>query len=316
MNIVSTAKIRRDLQEDLINAFPRETFIFHNNIEDAGKDLQTAEICITYGEDFTEDIVARCAELKWIMVISAGVDQMPMQKIKEKGILMTNAKGIHKIPMAEYTMAMILQYMKDLTIFNERQRNKEWNRSVNISELAGKTLTVIGPGAIGTEIARLAKAFRMKTQGISRSGQPAGYIDKIYSTEHLLDGVKESDIVVSVLPSTEETAGLIDHKVFETMKPCSLFVNIGRGMTVVQQDLEHALRSGAIHHAILDVFEEEPLPKEHPFWEMKNVTITPHVSSITSEYQPRSLEIFKTNLDKYINNQDDFQNKIDPDRGY
>ncbi len=316
MKIVSTARIRKDLQQELMNHFKDHQFCFYNNIEEADHDLKNADVCITYGEDMNEETINQCVELKWIMVISAGIDRMPLKRIGEKNILLTNAKGIHKTPMAEYTFAMILQHFKALPEFNRQQHAKEWNRSVKMDELYGKTLTVIGPGAIGGEIARLAKAFGVKTKGVNQSGKAVTYIDSIYPMTMLTEAVKDSDMIVSVLPYTNKTAGMINKSVFNCMSNNTLFINIGRGKTVVQKDLLAALKNGVIRHAVLDVFEEEPLPAEHPFWEMENVTLTPHVSSITSEYQPRALDIFKQNLSIYMSTQNHYINRVDFERGY
>ncbi|TCP24567.1 phosphoglycerate dehydrogenase-like enzyme [Scopulibacillus darangshiensis] len=316
MNVVTSAKIRRDLREALINEFPNAVFSFHSNIRDAATRLKDADILITYGEDLTDSIINAAENLKWIMVISAGLDLMPFDAINKKGILVTNAKGIHKIPMAEYTLGMMLQYVKRLRTFDLNQREHKWDKAVKTSELAGKRITIIGPGAIGGEIARLAKAFRMTTAGVNRSGHPIENIDQIYLNSNLLDALKDADFVVSVLPSTKETYHLINKTHFQAMKQDAVFINIGRGKTVDQRDLLEALKEGMISHAILDVFEKEPLNEEHPFWKMDQVTLTPHISSISSEYQPRSIDIFKENLSKYLAGENDYINKIDLEKGY
>jgi phosphoglycerate dehydrogenase-like enzyme len=316
MKIVSTAQLREELREDLRQSFPEVNFVYYKSMKDAEQDLEQAEVLITYGEDVTEAEINMATQLKWIMVISAGLEKMPLKLIKEKGILVTNAKGIHRIPMAEYTFTMLLHVAKNTKTWLENQSKAIWDRRVKMEELHGQTLAIIGPGAIGSEIARLAKAFGMTTIGVNTSGTPVEHIDVIYKIDDLFEAVTNAKYVVSILPETANTYKILDNRLFQAMREDAVFVNIGRGKTVDQLALLEALQSNQIHHAVLDVFEEEPLPKDHPFWRMDNVTISPHFSSVTSGYQPRALAIFKKNLSIYLKGSNDWINLIDLDRGY
>ncbi|HET6872276.1 MAG TPA: D-2-hydroxyacid dehydrogenase [Sporolactobacillaceae bacterium] len=316
MLVLSSARIQEDLQHRLIKNYPDIDFRFYRKMEEAAKDLPMAEVLITYGEDLTEDLINQANSLRWIMVISAGLDRMPFKAIKEKGIIVTNARGIHKIPMAEYTLAAMLQWSKKTKEWVANQKEHVWSKyGIKMNELAYQNITVIGTGAIGSEIARLAKAFRMKTFGVNRSGNKAEHFDEIFTVNDMLTPISQSAVVVSVLPYTNETDHLIGKKHFEALPDHSLFINIGRGKTVDQDALLEELRKREMS-AVLDVFEQEPLPLDHPFWDMPNVTITPHFSSITSQYQPRSIEIFEENLLKYKKRSEDLINLIDLDRGY
>ncbi|KSU80848.1 Phosphoglycerate dehydrogenase [Fictibacillus enclensis] len=317
MYIVTSAKIRQDLQKALLDRFPNDNFYFHENINEAQTNLKNAEILITLGEDLSREHIEEAVHLEWIMVISAGMDRMPFHAIKEKGILVTNARGIHKTPMAEYTMGMILQTARQAKILIKHQEQGIWDRSVAMSEISGRTIGILGTGAIGSEIARLAKAFGMTTLGFNRSGEHAEYVDRMYSKgEELASVLKESDYLVSVLPTTEETKGFLSLEHFRRMKKSAVFLNIGRGTTVVQDDLISALRQGEIAHAVLDVFEEEPLPANNPLWNMKNVTITPHISGISPLYQDRAIQLFAENLEKYKKKDPLLANIIAVERGY
>ncbi|SDN32673.1 Phosphoglycerate dehydrogenase [Fictibacillus solisalsi] len=316
MNIVTSAKIRQDLQEALIARFPEEKFYFHENINEAQTNLKNAEILITLGEDLNRESIEEAVHLKWIMVISAGMDRMPFQAIKEKGILVTNARGIHKTPMAEYTMGMILQTARQAKTLMKHQEQGIWDRGVPMSEISGRTIGILGAGAIGSEIARLAKAFGMTTLGFNRSGEHVEYVDRMYLKGELASILEESDYLVSVLPTTEETKGFLSLEHFRRMKKSAVFLNIGRGLTVVQNDMILALEQGEIAHAVLDVFEEEPLPANHPLWKMKNVTITPHLSGISPLYQDRAIQLFAENLEKYKKKDPLLANIITVERGY
>ncbi|MGC8230233.1 D-2-hydroxyacid dehydrogenase [Pseudobacillus badius] len=315
MKIVFTFRPPRALQEQLREAFPEETFSYYKSVEEAA-DLQEAEVIVTFGEDLTAQHIHHCPQLKWIMVASAGMEKMPFEAIEEKDILVTNARGIHKIPMAEFTLGYMLNHVKRFPEMLEFQKEKTWNKKLPIGELAGKRLLVLGTGAIGTEIARLSQAFRMSTAGVNRSGHSNDYFEEIYTMDKLPGLLPEADFIVSILPSTDETRFLLKKEHFEAMKQTAAFINIGRGDLLEDAVLLDALSNKEIAHAYLDVFAEEPLPPDHPLWTINNVTITPHISSVTSNYVPRAMEIFAHNLEVYKGNRSDYENKVDVGKGY
>ncbi|WP_430788101.1 D-2-hydroxyacid dehydrogenase [Virgibacillus flavescens] len=316
MTILFSAKISKQHKEKLEERFTEENFIFCDNMGSAEKHLVQAEILVTYGEDLTDKRINQAEKLKWIMVFSAGMDRMPFTAIANRGILVTNARGIHKIPMAEFAITSILQVSRQSKQLFENEKNHKWDRSVKMEEITGKTLLVAGTGAIGQEVARLAKAFRMKTYGVSRSGEPVEFFDKTVQPEKMRYLLPEADFVVSVLPSTTETKGFFTDEHFKLMPNHAIFLNMGRGDAVSGNVLQQAIQSEEIAHAILDVFEEEPLEANHPFWKSEKVTVTPHISGISPEYQTRALEIFEKNLHTYKQDGKSFINNIDPKRGY
>lgn len=316
MVILSSAKLSDKHKIALHDKYPDITFNFCDNMDEAKQYLGQAEILITYGSDLTAELVKSASQLKWIMVISAGLENMPLAVIKEKGILVTNAKGIHKFQMAEYAISMLLQVYRQAKVFIENEVASKWDKTVRMQELTGKTMLIAGTGAIGGEVARLAKAFRMTTYGISRSGRPVDYIDETYTNDDLKNILPKADIVVSVLPSTLETRNFFNDEHFQLLPNHAVFLNMGRGDAVKDGDILNAVREGEIAHAVLDVFETEPLPDDHPFWKEDNVTVTPHISGASPMYQTRALEIFEQNLETYLANREGFVNKIDLTRGY
>lgn len=316
MKIVTSCKVNSVIRKGLLEKYPNLDFSFQPTIKDAEPELESAEILITYGEDLNDELINKAHKLKWIMVVSAGVEKMPFEAIKQKNILVTNARGIHKTPMAEYTIAMILQIARKAKQLIEHEKQEIWDRTVKMMEITGKTITIIGTGAIGSDIARLAKAFHMKTVGINRSGRNCEYFDEVFSVNEINQAIEQGDFVVSVLPSTPETYHLLKEDHFIKMKKECVFINIGRGNVVDENALIKVLNSGEISHAVLDVFEKEPLPKGHPFWKMENVTVTPHLSGLSSLYLPRGFEIFEYNLEQYLSGENKFKNIIDLDRRY
>lgn len=313
MEVLFTFVPRENQQERLLAEFPEVNFRFLYKNKSF---LPTADIVVTYGEDLTAEDIESAENLKWIMVASAGIEKMPHDAIEDKGIIVSNVKGIHKTPMAESVLAHLLALKRALPFIYRNQRNGEWNRKTKSSELAGSTAVLLGPGAIGSEIGRLLQAFGVRTIGCNRSGKKAPHMDDMVSFEKVLDVLPEADIVISVLPSTAETYHLLKKEHFRVMKEDTIFMNFGRGDLVEDQVMLEALKTGEIGHAVLDVFEEEPLPADHPYWKMDNVIISPHVSSHSGKYVERALDVFIPNLHAWIKGDTSPSNPVDMKRGY
>ncbi|WP_433748265.1 D-2-hydroxyacid dehydrogenase [Falsibacillus pallidus] len=287
-----------------------------SSIDEENGLLSDAEVIVTYGEDLTEGHIKNAQNVKWIMVVSAGLEKMPLDAIAERGILLTNAKGIHKKPMTEFTIGLMLQYVKQLGAFRDQQREGIWQPDLKMGELSGKNLMIVGAGAIGSEIAKAANFFGMTVYGVNSTGKQMKEYKVMYTMESFKDVLPDMDFIINILPSTDKTKYLYQKEHFTAMKESAVFINIGRGDAVSEEVLIEALEEEQIAHAFVDVFEIEPLPEDHPFWKMKNLTLTPHVSSHSDDYLPRAFEIFKHNLHTYINNKNNFMNVVDPKRGY
>ncbi|MGM0845478.1 MAG: D-2-hydroxyacid dehydrogenase [Bacillota bacterium] len=316
MKVLFTFDPPQEFKKDLETEYTACDFEFFTEIQQASDSLSEAEVIVTFGEDMTDEHIRKAGKLRWIMVVSAGLELMPLKLISEKGILVTNVKGIHAIPMAEFTLGCMLQNAKQFPRIRENVSHGLWEREVPSSELSGSTLLIMGAGAIGSEIARLGKAFRMKVLGVNTSGSKKAFFDEMYQIKDLKNILGTADYVVSVLPSTIETRYLLQKEHFQCMKESSVFINIGRGDLFQSSVLINALENNLLSHAYLDVFEREPLETDHPLWKMDKVTITPHLSSRTEQYLPRSFEIFKKNLTTYMNNGNNYINKIQVERGY
>ncbi|MCT2534362.1 D-2-hydroxyacid dehydrogenase [Aquibacillus koreensis] len=316
MLVLSTTTEIKQSCQSLIDTYPDIEFQFYENIEQAMEELPEAEVLVTYGEDLNEEIIAKATKLKWIMVISAGLEEMPLAAISERNILVTNARGIHKVQMAEYAIGMLLQVYRNTKVVIENQQQHHWDRNIPVDEISRKTMLVVGAGAIGQELARLAKAFRMKTIGVSKSGAQKEHFDQVHTMDELSGILPEVDFVISILPSTDETIDYYQAEHFSQMKKTAVFLNMGRGNAVKSEILIDALDQKELAHVVLDVFEQEPLPKNHPLWGHPNVTLTPHISSRTPYYIPRAIEIFEQNFKKYMLGETNYINKIDLKRGY
>lgn len=314
VTVYFTFEPREDLRSDLIADFPEVNFYFSLGVnEDL---LREANIVVTYGEDLNNHHIEIANNLEWIFVASAGVEKMPAEAIVARNIYVSNVRGIHKKPMTESILAHILAYKRALPFVYEQQAKKQWNKKAKLSELNGSTALIIGPGAIGAEIGRILQAFDVKTIGCNRSGQPIVEMDETYPIEDLLEQLPKADIVISMLPATAETNHLLQPEHFKAMKSTAMFMNFGRGNVVSEAVLVSALKDQEIEHAVLDVYEIEPLPQTSELWDLSNVTLSPHFSSHSSRYVERSLDIFKPSLVSWLKGERKLTNEMDLSRGY
>lgn len=276
---------------------------------------RSAEVVLGWDSAMAGVLDSDC-HLKWVQTSSAGVDKLPLDKFRELGIHLTSASGIHPISMAETLFAMLLSFNRNLHHAIRHQSQREWKVAERYDQLSGKTMGIIGVGTIGIEIARLAGAFGMRTIGIRRSAAPLAGIDQMYGMEQLDNVLSQSDVVVNVLPYTEDTHHLFNAERFGKMRPSALFFNLGRGPSVDTDALVRALDDGNLRGAGLDVFETEPLPSDHPLWTMENVIITPHIGGWTSQYKQKVADILLHNLNAYITTGKPDRNVVDFGRSY
>ncbi|GBG94689.1 D-3-phosphoglycerate dehydrogenase [Ligilactobacillus salitolerans] len=258
------------------------------------------------------------SRLKWIQAFSAGVDYYPLAKFAHQGILLSNASGIHAEPIAETVFGIMLSQMRGIKEAVLNQADSKWDPSAGkFTLLSGKKMVVFGTGHIGSRIGELGQAFKMETIGINHSGHAAaGFNSTLPISEAADPAIVQADVIVNALPLTKETKGFYDQKFFAKLKRSPLFVNIGRGPSVVTADLISALENGQVGEAGLDVADPEPLPADSPLWQMPNVLITPHVSGSYSNYVEGVLEIFEENLRQYHQDGTLVRNEVDLQKGY
>ncbi len=237
------------------------------------------------------------SNLKYIQLTSAGFDRVPMDYVREHGIVINNARGVYSIPMAEMAVTGVLQLCKKMSEFGKSQKNRQWEKQRNLEELSGKTVAIIGCGSVGSECAKRFKAFDTQVVGIDLFAREDDYFDSIEEYEHLDTVLACSDVVVITVPLTDETKGLMNTERFSHMKDTATLVNIARGAIVETEALLSWLNRGG--RAILDVFEEEPLSADSPLWDMGNVIITPHNSFVGEGNGKRMSDVIMKNLLEY-----------------
>lgn len=315
-SIVCLQPLTPQQQERITAAAPGYRFAVTDGKNPDAALLETAEIVIGWPRHGGELLLRPESPLRWVQAWSAGVEKLPLEQLRERGIILTNASGVHAEPIAGVIFGFMLMFTRNLHMAVRNQIGRQWKPLGTESELTGKTAVIAGTGAIGGETARIAKAFRMNTLGVSRSGEAAEHFDEVWTTERLGEAAGRGDFIINTLPLTDETRQLFDAKLFSAFKDGAYYINIGRGATTHTGDLIAALNSGKIAGAGLDVFEAEPLPAEHPLWGMEQVIITPHNAGLTDRYADRLVDIFTDNLQAYISSGDVRRNKVDYSRQY
>jgi phosphoglycerate dehydrogenase-like enzyme len=266
--------------------------------------LGQAEVLLDFPQQEPRPLLEWAPKLRWVQTTSAGVGPLVQRLgLQDSHLIVTTASGIHAQPLAEFVFAALLYHTKELGRLKEEQRAHQWHRFAGI-ELAGRTMAIIGPGRIGREIARIARAFRMRVVALGRDRDPARAeslgVDRLYGREELHHMVAEADCLVICAPLTPETEDLLGATEFAALKPGAVFVNIGRGAIVDETALLRGLREGRIAFAALDVFREEPLPPQSPFWDLPNVLINPHSASTVATENAKLTELFVRNLGHYL----------------
>jgi len=303
-------------QEQIKEAAPGYTLIMADANNPDPALLSQAEIVLGWAKGIGDTLLSAGSPLRWIQAWSAGIERLPLQRFQEQGIILTNASGVHAEPITAVIFGFILIFTRNLHTAIRNQEARRWESDDSESELSGKTAVIVGTGAIGSETARIAKAFRMKTVGVSRSGGALPDFDSMYTTDQLQEAVSQGNFIINTLPLTDKTRNLFDKSVFAAFTPGSYYINIGRGATTHTEDLLEALNSGHLAGAGLDVFETEPLPADHPLWGMKQVVITPHCAGVTDRYADRIVAIFTENLASYLAGGSPSRNVVDYSRQY
>ena len=259
--------------------------------------------------------------LRWVGIMSAGVEEcLGKPALERPGLTVTNMRAVAGPVMAEHSIALMFALSRSLQVSVGRQATGEgWNRNFAGSQpqaLDGKTLLVVGLGGIGTEVARRGHALGMKviaTRASSKQGPD--FVSYVGLSDELPTLISQADVVVSALPLIPATTNLFDAKMFARMKKTAFFINVGRGGSVVTDDLVAALNSGTIAGAGLDVTEPEPLPKDHPLWKAKNIIITPHMSALSDLGQAARLAILREQVRRFAAG-DKLLSVVDFKKGY
>ena len=257
---------------------------------------------------------ADARRLRFIQISGAGVDALLPAPDLAPEVRVANGRGISGGVMGEYALGWMLHFARRVTRNAEQQARHEW-RLYAPSTLEGSTCGILGMGAIGQAVAARAKAFGMRVLGTQRTPEPNVHADEVLGIDGTERVLAESDYVVVILPLTEETRGLLDAATLSKLRTDAVLVNMARGGIVDEAALAGLLREGRLRGAVLDVFEEEPLPEASPLWDVPNLVVTPHVAGFSRDYLPRIFEIFAENV-RHLEAGEALRNEIDRKKGY
>ncbi|MBB3168943.1 NAD(P)-dependent oxidoreductase [Simiduia aestuariiviva] len=258
-------------------------------------------------------LLAGATRLRWLQSTFAGVEPLMAPDLR-RDYQLTGVKGIFGPLMCEYVFGKLLEINRHFAHYHASQSQRQWQPQPYRS-LAGQTLAVVGLGSIGRAIAQMAKHFGMRVIGVNRSGDSMPGLDQCFSLTQALaeGGLAGADAVVLALPSTPALARRCDADFFAQLKSGAVVINVGRGAVIDEAALLHALESGKLSAAVLDVFDQEPLPPSHPLWQAPNVHITPHISAVT--FARDIAQVFADNYLRYVSGKP-LLHAVDFTRGY
>lgn len=294
-----------------------------NDIASIEKYAPGAEVILYSGlsrEDPSLQVVWEHARnVKWIHSLSTGVDKLLIPELISSPVVLTNARGVFKRSLADFAVLGFLYFYKRVRRMVESQRAHKWD-SFRVDWVPGKIIGVVGYGEIGRECAMLAKALGLKIYATRRKPELSSndpILDRIFPSNELHKMLAEVDVVLAAAPLTPETRHMIGETEFRVMKPSAIVINVGRGPVIDESALIRALQQKRIAGAALDVFEEEPLPRDHPFWDMGNVLLSPHCTdrTVNPDWVDLSMQCFIDNFHRYTNGES-LMNIVDKKAGY
>ncbi len=282
-------------------------------------DISRCNVVLTSGIRDSLTILDKAPNIEWVHSFSVGVEKLlENERVRKRGIIITNSRGCTSVPIAEHTIALIAAMARGIDKIIRNQIDKVWGK-IPVIDLEDAIVGIIGYGDIGREIAKRCKALGIKVYGVRRhpdksrgTDEPA---DAVFGLDEVDFVLRQADFLVLSLPLTKETYHFLDEKKIARMKKGSRLINVGRGNTVVEKDLLAALENGHLGGAALDVFETEPLPQNHPFWTMENVIVSPHHAYWSPKNKRRNLELFLRNLLHFMEGKP-LINVVDKELGY
>jgi len=281
-------------------AFPQIKVELVDHFSKVDPHIAETDVLITFAPMLRDEVLRKATRLKWVQALGTGVDNLVDLPSLRRDVLVTNVRGIHGAPLSESALLSMLALARRLPRAIRAQDQRKWDRWPS-SLLMGKTVGIFGVGAIALDLAPRCKALGMRVVGISSAAgrRPDGF-DEMRPRNALTAAVADLDYLVLLTPLTAETRHIVDARILAAMKPTSHLVNIARGGVVKEDDLVAALRQGTIAGAALDVFEQEPLPEDHPLWSAGNVIITAHLAGFNDEYVDGAMPVIVHNMDCFL----------------
>jgi D-2-hydroxyacid dehydrogenase (NADP+) len=261
--------------------------------------IQNADILVTFAPMLTDQVLRQAANLKWVQALGTGVDNLVDLPSLRSSVVVTNVRGIHGAAVSEAAIMAMLTLSRNFPRAIRNQDRRAWERWP-ARLLDGKRVGILGIGVIAEALAPRCKALGMNVVGISSSKREVQGFDRVYGRGELVSAVREFDYLVVLTPYSPATRHLVDAGVLSAMKPSSYLINLARGGVVDERALITALQRDQIAGAALDVFNQEPLPEDHPFWSMKNVIVMPHLAGFFDSYADRALPVVEENIRRFL----------------
>lgn len=308
------------LAEAIRHRYPGMRVVHLKGYDRLGQEVRDADILV--GWSLRPEQLARASCLKWIHSLAAGVGQLMFPELRKSNVVVTNARGVHAVPMAEHALGLMLALARRFpSAFRYQQRGQWgqqeiWDEQPHPTELNGRTLALVGYGAIGHALAERARALGMRIVGVKKDvTHGTEGADAVFPVDRLADALAEADFVVLAVPETQQTHGMFGRVQFGALKPTAYFINIARGKLVDSEALAEVLQKKRIAGAAVDVTDPEPLPSESRLWCLPNLIITPHLSALSERLWHRQAALLLDNLERFFTGRE-LLNTVDKQRGY
>jgi D-2-hydroxyacid dehydrogenase (NADP+) len=279
--------------------FPELTIHLVDHHSKVGPYVGSADILMTFAPMLTDEVLRQATNLKWVQALGTGVDNLVDLPSLRRDVIVTNVRGIHGAAVSEAAITAMLALSRNFPSVIRNQDLQVWERWPAFL-LEGKSIGILGIGVIAEALAPRCKALGMNVVGISSSKRDVAGFDRVYGRDELVPAVREIDYLVVLTPYSSGTRHIVDASVLLAMKPSSYLINLARGGVIDEQALITALEHSQIAGAALDVFSQEPLPKDHPLWSMKNVIVMPHLAGFFDGYADRALPVVEENVCRFL----------------
>jgi len=292
-------EVRMQYYGHLKASFPQVDIHMVDHHSKVDPHIRSADVLVTFGPMMSEHVLEKGSNLKWIQALGTGVDGIVDRASLREETIVTNLHGVHGAPVSEAALMAMLALSRELPRTLRNQAKHAWER-FPARLLKDKTVGIFGVGVIAEELAPKCKAFGMTVVGISSARRALPGFDRMVARDDLEQAVRELDYLVLLTPYSAQTRGIIGAKILAAMKPTSYLVNLARGGVVDEAALIQALEKKQLAGAALDVFAEEPLPEDHPFWSMEQVIVTTHQGGFCDVYVDYALPVIEENLRKFL----------------
>lgn len=297
MNVLVLDKLAIGYKEAILAKFP--ALVVHAAVkeEDVGGFIEKADVLMC--ARISDALMQKASNLKWIQAVTTGTDYITRLPSLKKDVMITTTRGIHAPQVSEMVILLMLALNRNLSEVVRNQDKALWV-SWPSKLLWKKKAGVLGIGVIGEEVARRCKVFGMEVFGMDIVKRDIEWVDHFYGPQDIVEVAAQVDFLILVAPHTPETGNIVGAKVLAAMKPTAFVINLARGELIDDDALIRALREGKIAGAGLDVYRQEPLPSDHPFWGMKNVMVIPHMGGPSDVYVEQAMAVIGENLKRYL----------------